>query len=273
MSSGDDRASDHTWQIIHEQSDVESLPILDLGAYRGWVEQNPPPTDRQIADFVEYVSGAKSWYKHLPLLPPGTDFTFYFDPVAGLDRIVGRHGVTLAIYRTVDTPQYHYTWMTTTEYRARFGYLAFACTAGSAFYWPVHMRVEDGRDFRGLMANNPSRATNLWNDTEEYRLPQDVMDAGTIPLTAVIHDLAPRPIIWEKLFDASGHGSAWPEETGGAQVLNQIIARCRSLLDSGDVSSSTSVDGELARLLEPERVRLRNTMADAMRRAVSVVYG
>jgi hypothetical protein len=156
------------------------------------------------------------------------DFTFFIDPLSGLDRIVGRHGQTEFVYRTVDTPKYHYTWMTTVEYRARFRCLSFATTAGTSFYWPVSLRLDETRDFHGLMANNPSRATI--HLTEEYRLPPEIMQVGTVPLTAAIHELTDRAMVWESFRTEGPERWEWPEESGGPEVLRKIIARCRAIL-------------------------------------------
>ena len=46
------------------------------------------PTAGQIDAFVQHVSAAHSWYKHLPLLPPGTPFFFYLNPNAGRETVV-----------------------------------------------------------------------------------------------------------------------------------------------------------------------------------------
>jgi hypothetical protein len=59
---------------------------MDLVAYRALFATTPAPTPTQIDDFVAYVAGKHSWYKHLPLFPPGVDFVVYLDPGAGMER-------------------------------------------------------------------------------------------------------------------------------------------------------------------------------------------
>ena len=51
-----------------------------LEEYREALEGVPRPTDEQIAGFAAFVCKAHSWYKHLPLLPPGVPFQFFLDP-------------------------------------------------------------------------------------------------------------------------------------------------------------------------------------------------
>lgn len=49
----------------HPNSEVDSLPSLSLQDYQCLIREAevPAPTDQQIADFVDFVCGAKSWYK------------------------------------------------------------------------------------------------------------------------------------------------------------------------------------------------------------------
>src|SRR5919197_4034317 len=99
----------------------EDLPSLGLAEYRALVEEIPRPFDDQIRSFAAFVSEAKSWYKHLPPFGPGVPFYFFVDPCAGLDRKRLPGGTVTFSERTDTTPRFHYTWMTTESYRARFG--------------------------------------------------------------------------------------------------------------------------------------------------------
>jgi hypothetical protein len=47
------------------------LSSLTLAQYVDLVSPVPPPTQQQKEDFADFVSHAHSWYKHLPLYPPG----------------------------------------------------------------------------------------------------------------------------------------------------------------------------------------------------------
>ncbi len=252
---------------------------MTLDEYRAFVGQLAPPSEDQIDTLVTFVSGAKSWYKHLPLLPPGVPFLFFIDPCAGLDRVVDQEGRATFLQRTDETPQFHYTWMTTDDYRSRYGHLVFACEAGTQFYVPVSAQLEDGREVRGSLANSSSRATVNLTEEREFQLPQEVVDAGTVRLTGVIHRQTSVPWPWASYVKEDAETFGWPEETGGAETLARIIERCRSIADEVERSDSADTqasldeaDEELERLLAPERERLRGEMKAAIRRVVDLVY-
>ena len=64
----------------------------DLDKYNELLSNTPSPSEQQIENFIEYVFNAHSWYKHIPLFPPGVDFCFYLDPNAGRDIIRYKNG-------------------------------------------------------------------------------------------------------------------------------------------------------------------------------------
>src|SRR4051794_19350108 len=83
--------------------------------YAEVIRQLPRPTLAQTERFARFVSGAHSWYKHLPLHPK-VPFIFYLDPGAGMNRVQTRTG-ELAL---VDgSTRFHYTWHKTVDYRRR----------------------------------------------------------------------------------------------------------------------------------------------------------
>ena len=59
--------------------DVTKLPLLTLREYLSLISDIPLPTQQQKENFVEYVSHAHSWYKHLPMYQPGAPFYFFID--------------------------------------------------------------------------------------------------------------------------------------------------------------------------------------------------
>lgn len=60
-----------------------AVPTCSLDDYRRIVSNLPRPSDEQIENFVQFVCTAHSWYKKLPLFPPGVPFRFFVDPAAG----------------------------------------------------------------------------------------------------------------------------------------------------------------------------------------------
>src|SRR5689334_22083945 len=95
--------------------------VCSLPEYRRIVSALPRPSAEQVKDFVGFVSGAHSWYKHLPLLPPRTPFFFFLDPLSGYDLVHRRDGSVVHEERTENSRPFHYTWMLTSTYRERFG--------------------------------------------------------------------------------------------------------------------------------------------------------
>jgi len=105
--------------------DVTKLPLLTLRKYLSLISDIPLPTQQQKENFVEYVSHAHSWYKHLPMYQPGAPFYFFIDKYAGYDRFVQKDGTAFLEARV--TKGFHYSAVPTAEYLAYFGYLAFSC--------------------------------------------------------------------------------------------------------------------------------------------------
>jgi hypothetical protein len=257
-------------EILASRREESALPVLTLREYRSLVEDIAPPNARQIEDFAVFVSEAKSWYKHLPLLPTGEPFTFFIDPWAGLDRILERDGRVVYVNRTSQTPKFHYTWMTTEEYRSRFGRLAFACAAGTQLFMPVSLRLQDNREVRGVLDNNPCRASIHATEEMECRMPSEALEAGTTRITGVVHKLAASPWVWSGVLRMDANDLPWPEETGGSETIRRIALRCR-MLEKEDRLNTT--DEELSGLIEPEQRRLQEEMVLAMKRVVQVLYG
>ena len=267
-------------EFLEKRRKVAALPQLELHEYRALVSQFPQPTRAQIHEFASYVAEARSWYKHLPLLPPGEPIQFFVDPWAGLDRVLLRDGRVVYIKRTASTPRFHYTWTTTEDYRSRFSHLSFACDAGTELFFPVSFQLEDGREFSGVLANTPSRASVHVSEEQECGLPQEILDTATIRMTGVIHSLAARPWVWLKNLGNVDQPLSWPEETGGADTVQRIMAQCQVVAARTRQSGPTGaqdglggVDEELSGLLAPERLRLKELMVEAMERVVAVLYG
>jgi hypothetical protein len=268
MSNADPSSEYEIIEIRTGQQRVSDLPRLDLGEYRAAVQRFRRPSRQQILDFASYVSEAKSWYKHLPLLPPGEPFHFFISPWAGLDRILLQDGRVVHMLRTEDTPQVHYTWMTSAEFMLRFGCLAFACKAATELLVPVRIPLDDGGEVHGFLDNNPSRASFRMTEDREYQLPAEVLAAGTIRLTGVIHPKAANTWVWLDHLEGEmqSESLAWPEETGGLEAWRKIVDLCHQR------GATVEAGKELADLLAPERSRLLQEMALAMHRVVDLVY-
>jgi hypothetical protein len=157
----------------------DGVPALSLARYVDLLAGVPLPTREQKENFVEYVSHAHSWYKHLPLCPPGVPFHFFIDKYAGWDRTTFSDGTWTFEERTEDG--FHYSQIPTKSYRESFGHLGFSSEAGSTVLligqWPMVVPRDQTAgvpDYDSLMCG----------------LPAEIMGAGMARLTGVIHTLS-----------------------------------------------------------------------------------
>ncbi len=270
---------------------------LSVDEYRAIVGGGDRPTDTQCRAFVDHVCKAHSWYKHLPPVPPGVPFVFFLDPNAGRERVGEASGAVT--YRDVvpKDDSYHYSMLPTREYWASFGHLVYATSSGTRV-----LEVRDGRTHSW-----DARVSLIYDeDGVPWRLPRDVLEAGVVRLTAMIHESGPS--LWfgiprpPEFFE----GTAWPEETGGAETLAKLEAfalssreRLAECAPAPGVPSSPSEardpkaaaaesrrrwedpeyrkrsreeERRLETIIAPERERQRGLMLDAIQRVVRTVH-
>ncbi len=243
----------------------EERPSLGREEYEMLVGELPMPRKRQMRDFAAYVASAKNWHEHLPLVPDGAAFRFYLDPFAGMDRVLLHDDMALFVPREAGADGFLPAWIPTAEYRERFGFLSFACAAGPRFVKPV--KVEDDEvSLEGTLDNNFNHAV-VWVPRKPFGLPDPILRVGTCFVTGVIHARAAHPAAWRTTLEALKSNHAWPAETGGAQTLAKIRARCEAR------GMADEFDAELDALLAPERQRLLDEMVAAMGRVLAQIHG
>ena len=242
-------------------------PEMDIDAYRQLVDAVAPPTDSQIDAFADYVASAPSWYKHLPLQPPGVDFHFYIDPNAGMDHLVHASGEVTVRARTPDTESFHYAWMTTADYRARFGCLAFSCAAGPSVF---------GTDLVGeetvLVDGNSLHPVLQVERDSAKRLPKQILEMGTCSLTALVHPRATASLVAMRL------ASRMRKSPVASAVKDEIWDAIKGLWDRQQDKAASDEDRieamagntQWAALIEQQRARHRQAMIESMRRMRSV---
>jgi hypothetical protein len=164
--------------------------------------------------FAEFVCNAHSWYKHLPLLPPGRPLQFYVDAAAGMQLRSMPDGRVLAEPRL--EPGFHYSWLRTAEYRERFGYLAFSREHGTI----VSLYKGDGSQ---LVASDDAHRYFDCSAGGVRPLPSEVLRAGRAFVSAVIHTMGSREFV--STLDSVPADFSWPEQSGGAATLAQILER------------------------------------------------
>jgi hypothetical protein len=252
--------------------DVTQLPLLTLREYLSLISDIPLPTQQQKENFVEYVSHAHSWYKHLPMDQPGAPFYFFIDKYAGYDRLVQKDGTAFLEARV--TKGFHYSALPTAEYLAQFGYLAYSCGFGKTVTLLSDGPVVIPRD--GIPAV-PG------DDASLYRLPTEIAEAGLTHLTAVIHSTTAQLYDLDyRLIKEDGSGPIdWPEELGGQDTITKIILRCDVIRETNPKWTHVelkaapgrifSVDPGLYEILTPEQRRQCGEMLKAMDRVCAVI--
>jgi hypothetical protein len=252
--------------------DVTKLPLLTLRQYLDLISDIPLPTQQQKENFVEYVSHAHSWYKHLPLYQPGAPFYFFIDKYAGYDRFVQKDGTAFLEARV--TKGFHYSALPTAEYLAYFGHLAYSCGFGKTVVLLSDGPVAVPRDDIPAVPGD---------DASMYRLPVEIAEAGLTHLTAVIHSASAQdPDLDYIAVREKGSGQIdWPEQSGGKHTLDKIFLRCEVMRQMRPKWTHVElkaapgkiffVDPELYELLTPERLRQSGEMIKAMDRVCAVI--
>jgi len=247
------------------------LPPLTLRQYVDLLAGVPLPTQQQKQKFVEYVSHAHSWYKHLPLYPPGVPFYFFIDKYAGCDRLVSKDGTAMLKERAEHG--FHYSEYPTAEYRDLFGHLAYGCGFGTKV-----IAMSKGP----MVVPHDDLAAVPGDDARMYRLPSEIIEAGVTRLTAVIHTNSAFNPLRLRHGPKDPQGIDWPQESGGQLTLEKILARSEKVLldpramellriNLPATGRLRSVDAILYELLTPERNRQYGEMMKAMDRVCGLI--
>jgi hypothetical protein len=268
-------------EAVAQEAEVQPSASLSLEQYLALLDGVPTPTREQRENFVEYVSHAHSWYKHLPLYLPGCPFYFFLDKYAGCDRVRGGDGRAVMVERTEQG--FHYSDIPTQSYRARLGCLAYSCDAGTTVVFAGRGPATVPRDKTAAVPRD---------DAVMCRLPPEILEAGVVELTGVIHACSlGMTRLWDMGPRTTPDQVAWPEESGGKRTVEKIFERCRQFRDPNfermtiknlsiedlfkthpDLAQHTVfVDPVLCELVEPERRRQRTEMLKAIDRVCEVV--
>jgi hypothetical protein len=243
-------------------------PTMSLARYLELASRLPRPTLEQAQAFVTHLCTDHSWYKHLPILPPGKPFHVFLDPGAGMTR-VGRPDGQFSVQARSDAERYHHAWFSTDKTRARFGYLSYA----------VSYPGEDVADHDRPSLLDPDLGIDVL-------APQEVLAAAQTPVSGLIHPLGTDHGII--LLQSSHRAAAWPADSGGPEHGQKILARCRALASREASRTPAPEDAELDdetqwalkfgdwtlhQLLTPERLRQRDGLLQAAQRAIAFAQG
>ena len=265
----DDEVEDALDAVMLARLAGSDAPEMDIDTYRLLVSVARPPTDGQIEAFADYVAAVHSWYKHLPMPPPGVDFHFYIDPNAGMDHLIHASGEVTVRARTPDTESFHYSWMTTADCRERFGCLAFSCAAGSSVFGTDLLGEEtvfvDGNTLHPVLQVDRDSA---------MRLPKQILEMGTCSLTALVHPRATARLVATRLVSRMRKSPVAPA------IKDEIWDAIKGLWDrqqDGAASDEDRIEAmaanpEWVALVQQQRASHRRSMIEAMRRMRSVAF-
>jgi hypothetical protein len=253
MSSQADTQLQEALSAIRDRDGLlAAVPRCGLAEYRGLVRSLPRPSEAQINEFIRFVSADHSWYKKLPLLPPGVPFQFFLDPLAGYTRLIRPEAKVLPRKRAEQDNDGGWRF-TTDEYRSRFGHLACDQAGGVRF-----IQLTDGLGEYG-------ECDVFCADERAYRIPVEIAETGSAEVTAVVHPLTARLWVWAK-FLPYYEDRAWPDETGGSEAVLKIKELC-----TRERGLSDEISEELGVILAPERRRIESAMRDAIGRVLDIV--
>jgi hypothetical protein len=173
--------------------------------------------------------------------------------------------------RTEHTDQLHYTWMTTVDYRRRFGYLAF-CSPDATSIWTDEWLTD------GVATLDPNVLAPLI-EGEEGRLalvPETVLDAGGLMLTRTLHPRTDARAVWRGRTQGNGAPAAGEEAGDGPLSDNwRAIARlCQEMIDVGPVKSvrGQATEADLNVHIARQRDEDHASMAQAIHAMVEFVW-
>jgi hypothetical protein len=236
----------------------------------------PKPTIDQMWAFAHHVSRAHSWYKHLPLLPPGSPFSFFCDPGAGMQRTIERDGSIQVLER--HERGFHYSWLPTPEYRTKFSCLAFARPRGTSV-----SLMQGGRHL--VPSDNSARFYHP-GKAQIMTVPTFIVRLGTSYVSALIHPAGPDRLLRIPAPPQPLAKGCWPEAAGGPQQLERILDRLDKLRGEPSAARRYSPqdwqkdpglvsvrDVELYELLGPERERQQRGIVEACQRVSDFIWG
>lgn len=155
---------------------LEKRVCVDLmdSEYHDIVRALPRPGWLDCLRFVWHVSGAHSWYKHLPC-ESTVPFAFYLDPHAGMRLVITDTGER-AFVQIGD--QSKMARQTTDRYRTRFGHWTYYAPYGTS----LRFRGEGG------IVTTERRAVVLTDEGQWLQVPDALRELGTAMVNAFVHE-------------------------------------------------------------------------------------
>lgn len=238
----------------HVSGGTPKAPRLD--AYRRLFRETPPPTADQINAFVEHVASKHSWYKHLPMTPPGVRFIVYLDPGAGMQHYRLNDGTSGFRDIGPDDTLFHHAMKPTSEYRRLFGHLNVLDQGAPSF-----ALYSDAGEVQF------DTGPGILIDGEIKPIPEEIAFSGSVLVTAMLHERSGEYWLWERHFEDSEHEpSRWPAESGGPVIVDAIRCLWR------EQKSLHHYQSVIEQLVKPERDRQRALLRRQIERMLALVY-
>lgn len=199
--------------------------------YLSVVRRLPRPTLAQTERFARFVSGAHSWYKHLPVRPKAP-FVFYLDPGAGMNRVHTPTGETALVEIDDERTRFHYTWQKTVDYRRRFGHWNYDARYGTRFLYAGHGGVVDS----GVAGLRVLTESGDWAG-----VPADFAGRDTAMVSALVHP-TPNPFIWSRDPERFGLADVIvpPSGRGPTPAADVMKAICAAIEQDGTGAAGRS---------------------------------
>lgn len=166
--------------------------------YLDYVRQLDLPSTAQGDAFAEFATNAHSWYKHLPLFPPGARFVFFLDPNAGLVQEWNREGPFGGRWKRRLKPRTkelcdHYSHMPTESCRELFGAWGYAVIHGYPLPRPEMLRESSMRQLRRSIAHYLHSWRNDRPPMDDYidplyrQFPYEALEQCGCQVTGFVH--------------------------------------------------------------------------------------
>lgn len=234
----------------------DSVPIASWEEYRQHISALPRPSDQQIEEFVDYVGGAHSWYKKLPLLPPGVPLVFFLDPCGAYHRVLKTDGTVRISEVNEHESEGHYNQRSTAYYHEHFGYLAYQMPA----FQSTEVYVEE-------MLQNPvpSKLPLYCWGRRPYRVPWRVVEAGLTGATAIIQP--------SSFYVCSAQMQVDPGALAPRATDSRHLRRFRGWVCAHTNGPNSQIRAREAQpLFAEEQARVRDTWIQAVRRLRTMLF-
>ncbi len=222
------------------------------------------PTPTQVANFVDYVADAHSWYKHLPTFGSGAPFYFYMNPVAGLARRRDIETKELEFLVKEEGEQFfHYNEMSTDKYLDQFGKLSFSCNRGTVLLF---------RKDNYLINDKSILPKAFTPDGQEIEIPIQILEKGICFLTGTLSQYYGRHHIIRLFYIQGQEYEEVIKASVSPSVYNMLLEFEQLRQENSLLKASEKQKEVLDTLIVEDRNRNKKTMEEAINNMLKSIY-